>query len=249
MFNFAEELGIQSFVLRAFKTKEELAVKVRETGLDRIELCSIHYDRDDPSSLAAVAEYLRTQAITVTGVGTERLPDDESAQRKVFELGKAAGVSTLTVDFPIAGVPGCFPIAERLADEYDIDLAIHIHGGHHWLSNSPALDWIFDQTGSRIGLCLDTGWALDAKQDPVALADRYGERLYGVHFKDFVYERVRKPVDVIIGDGLLDLSAFLSVLKKLDYSRPVSFEYEGDVDNPVPAVRKCAEAVKRAAGV
>jgi sugar phosphate isomerase/epimerase len=98
-------------------------------------------------------------------------------------------------------------------------------------------------------LCLDTGWAIDGKQDPVALAKKYRDRLYGVHFKDFVYQRVRKPVDVIIGEGLLDLPAFLAVLKELDYSEPISFEYEGDPGNPIPAVRKCVEAVQKAAGV
>ena len=249
MIDFATELGIQSFVLRHFKTKEELAVKVKETGLNRIELFGGHFDRDNPSSLTKVAEYLGSQGITVTGVGTERLTDDESQSRNVFDLGKAAGVSTLVIDFPIAGVPGCFPVAEKLAEEYGFNLAIHIHGGHHWLSNAPALDWIFGQTGPRVGLCLDTGWAIDGKQDPVALAEKYGDRLYGVHFKDFIYDRVRKPVDVIIGDGLLDLPAFLSALKDLDYSGPVSFEYEGEPENPVPAVRKCVEAVQKAAGV
>ena len=65
-----------------------------------------------------------------------------------------------------------------------------------------------------------------------------------LHFKDFVYERVRKPVDKVLGEGLLDLPGFIGVLRKMDYSGYVSLEYEGDMEDPVPALRKCAMAIE-----
>ena len=59
----------------------------------------------------------------------------------------------MTVDFPIASVPGCLCVAEKLAAEFGVPLAIHNHGGSHWFSNRDALHWIFGQTRPDIGLC------------------------------------------------------------------------------------------------
>ena len=41
---------------------------------------------------------------------------------------------------------------------------------------------VFASTSPRIGLCLDTAWALDAHEDPVAMAGKFADRLYGVQF-------------------------------------------------------------------
>jgi sugar phosphate isomerase/epimerase len=106
---------------------------------------------------------------------------------------------------------------------------------------------VFKQTSKRIGLSLDTAWAIDARQDPVAMAEKFADRLYGIHIKDFIYERVRKPVDVVAGEGLLELPAFLKKLKEIDFNGYCVLEYEADVDNPVPALKNCAEKVKREA--
>ena len=97
--------------------------------------------------------------------------------------------------------------------------------------------------GDRIGLCLDTAWALDAREDPIAMAERYADRLYGVHIKDFVFDRAREPEDVIVGQGNLDLPRLAELIESNENVKMVVLEYEGDVDNPVPALTKCVQAV------
>jgi sugar phosphate isomerase/epimerase len=103
---------------------------------------------------------------------------------------------------------------------------------------------VFKTTSPRIGLCLDTAWALDSGEDPVKMTREFGGRLYGLHVKDFVFDRAGKPEDVIVGTGNLDLSGLVEACREVDFNGYAVLEYEGDVENPVPAVRKCVEAVR-----
>ena len=65
---------------------------------------------------------------------------------------------------------------EKLADQYDLKLGIHNHGGYDWLGNITILKYIFDHTSPRIGLHLDTAWAIDAMQDPIHMAEKFAAR-------------------------------------------------------------------------
>jgi sugar phosphate isomerase/epimerase len=76
--------------------------------------------------------------------------------------------------------------------------------------------------------------------------DRYGDRLYGVHLKDFVFDDQGNHEDVIIGTGGLDLPEFLRRLKGVGFDGYMSIEYEGDVDDPLPAVIECVRVITEA---
>ena len=76
------------------------------------------------------------------------------------------------------------------------------------------------------------------------MAEQFGDRLYSLHFKDFTFKPDRSPVDVVVGTGNLDLPGLVKLLDKQNFSGPAIIEYEGDVDNPAPAVAKCVEAIK-----
>ena len=51
---------------------------------------------------------------------------------------------------------------------------------------------------------------------------------------------------VVVGTGNLKLKEFLAIVNKNGFKGSCVLEYEGDVDNPVPALVKCVEAVKKA---
>jgi sugar phosphate isomerase/epimerase len=153
----------------------------------------------------------------------------------------------MSVSFPFAFSLDAFRSAEKLADKYDVNMGIHNHGGRHWLGSAGVLKTVFDNTSSRIGLTLDTAWALDAGEDPVKMAEMFSGRLYGLHLKDFVFDKARKPADVIVGSGNVDLPKLFDVLKRINFNGATILEYEGDIENPAPAIKKCVEAVKKEA--
>jgi sugar phosphate isomerase/epimerase len=67
-----------------------------------------------------------------------------------------------------------------------------------------------------------------------------------VHVKDFVFDRAGKPSDVVVGQGNLDLHAFLKTLGEINFDGYFTLEYEGDVNDPVPSTRQCVQAVRAA---
>jgi sugar phosphate isomerase/epimerase len=247
MIDLANELGVQSFCFRGFPTNEEVAQKVKECGLSAIEICQKHIDFTDESGFEAALAVYRDAGVKIVSIGVQGFSNDEAKETEFFEFAKMAGAKFIAATFALGTTPESFRTAEKLGDKYDICLALHNHGGKDWLGSGNMIRRTMKNTSERIGLCLDTAWAIDSREDPVKLARDCGKKLYGIHFKDFIYERTREPKDVVIGTGNLDLPGLMQALKDVDFNGYAVLEYEGDVSNPVPALRDCVTAVHREA--
>lgn len=236
-------LALQSFCLRGFKDNDEVIAKLKALGVSAIEICGVHIDFADRAAHAAVIEKYKAAGIDIISIGVNGFSADAEANRDSFEFAKAAGCTTISANFSPDGMWDAFRCAETLADEYDINLAIHNHGGYHWLGNIQILKHVFANTSPRIGLMLDTAWSIDARHDPIEMVETFGERLYGVHVKDFVYNRERKHEDVVVGTGILDLPGLFAAMGKVGFTGNLILEYEGDVNNPIPALAECVKAI------
>jgi len=245
--NIAKELAVQSYCFRNCKKNDEVAEKVRAVGLSNIELCAVHADFADEKSFEKVIGIYEKAGVKIVSIGVQGMNNKPEIEEKFFKFAKMAGARLMSVSFPFSFSLDAFRSAEKLADKYEINMGIHNHGGHHWLGSAGVLKSVFENTSSRMGLTLDTAWALDASQDPVKMAETFSGRLYGLHLKDFVFDKARKPEDVIVGSGNLDLPKLFDVLKKINFNGAAILEYEGDTENPVPAIKKCVEAVKEIA--
>jgi sugar phosphate isomerase/epimerase len=238
-------LAVQSFCLRGFDKNEVVAAKVKECGLSAIEICAKHIDFTKVESFDGHLATYAAAGVAIVSIGVQTFRNDAVNERHFFEFAKKAGGTTLSASFAIDAIPAALKTAEGLSEEFGIPLGIHNHGGRHWLGNAQTLEWIFKQTGPRIGLMLDTAWAMDAGEDPVAMVEKFGPRVVGVHVKDFVYDRARKHRDVVVGTGNLDLAKLFAALRKTGFAGNVILEYEGDVENPVPALKACVDAIRR----
>ncbi len=239
-----KNLAIQSFCFRGFKDNAEVAAMIKRCGGDGVELCRIHADFADRASHESVIDTYRNAGIEIPSIGVLQFGKGSDTERACLDFAKTAGCRTVSVNFQPGLSLDAFCAAEALAEEYDIRLAIHNHGGHHWLGNRQMLRAVFAETSPRIGLMLDTAWALDAHEDPVAMADEFGERLYGVHLKDFVFDRSGKQEDVVVGAGNLKLPQLMHTLRQHSFDGNLILEYEGDVDDPAPALSECVNVIR-----
>jgi sugar phosphate isomerase/epimerase len=236
-------LGIQSYCFRNFKPLDRLIDCLRQVGLKHVEIWPGHLSMDsDPADMQQALDTLAANGITVSSCGQIAFKGDEAATRKVFEFCKMAGITAVTADL----VPEAREITRKLCDEYDVNLAIHNHGRKHALGRMEQLDELFAATSKRVGLCLDTAWLLDVGQDPLRAVERYSDRLYGVHLKDFAFDADGKPRDVIIGQGGLNLPKLMALLNDMNWSGYLSLEYEGNPDDPMAEVQTCVQAVQDA---
>jgi sugar phosphate isomerase/epimerase len=236
-----QPIAIQSWCYRNFKSLPEFFLQLKAAGVSATELCSVHADFRAPAAAPAVIEQFNKAGVKIVAIGVEYLSGDYAADKPRFEWCKAAGVRHMSVSFPPEAMFDGLKNIEKLTDEFDLQLGIHNHGGYDWLGNSTILKYIFSKTSKRIGLHIDTAWAIDAKQNPVEMVEKFADRVVGVHVKDFVYSREREPSDVIIGTGILDLPGFMKTLKQINFTGPLVIEYEGDEKNPVPALSECVK--------
>jgi inosose dehydratase len=238
------DLAVQTYCFRKLTDNRDVAVAVKECGLSKVELSPVHVNYTNSEERSQCLEAYRKAGIDVVGLGVITMRNDQPGERKAVEFAKSAGASMISVTFEPESFQEAVRTAEQLADEFNVRLGIHNHGGRHWLGNTQMLRKVFSDTSGRIGLCLDTAWAIHSGEDPLKMAMEFRERLYGVHLKDFVFDRAGKPADVIVGRGNLDLRALLMFLQESDFRGPLILEYEGDADDPVPSVRQCVQSVR-----
>lgn len=243
--NIAKDLAVQSYCFRNFKKNEEVAEKVKGVGVSSLELCAVHADFTDEKIFDKVIGIYAKAGVKIISIGVQSMNNKPEIEEKFFKFAKMAGARLMSVSFPFSFGRDAFRSAERLADKYGVNMGIHNHGGRHWLGSAGVLKTVFENTGPRVGLTLDTAWALDAGEDPLKMAEMFADRLYGLHLKDFVFNGARKPEDVVVGSGNLDLPGLFAVLKKINYNGAAILEYEGDAADPVPAIKKCVAVVRK----
>jgi sugar phosphate isomerase/epimerase len=202
-------------------------------------------DFTNPELADRSRELLKNHRMEAAGLGVPFFESGDAGELQVFEVARRLGVTLLSVDFSVEGAPANIFRVQDAAAEYGMRLAIHNHGGRHWLGNAAILRRLFKETRAHVGLCLDTGWALAAGEDPIAMIQEFSERLFSLHLKDFVFGADGQPKDVITGAGNLRLKPLLSELARIEFNGPVIVEYEGEESDPRPALRSCLDSVAK----
>ena len=121
----------------------------------------------------------------------------------------------------------------RAARRHGLEPALHPHAGTH-IEFDDEFAAILDALD--IGLCLDTGHALYAGLDPVALLHRYAGRLRHLHLKDVdpdvrvrglgFWDAVAAGAFCPLGTGLLDLAALAAALEAIGYRGHATIEQD-----------------------
>lgn len=237
------DLAIQSWCLRARESLADVITDLQASGVTAVELCRKHCDFDDPDAVEAAVAQLAAAGITVVSTGVEGISRPRAELATLFDQLARFGCGTVSIDAAPEADEATWQQAAELAAERGLRLAIHNHGKHHWLGNAATLRRILAATPATIGLCVDTAWALDAGEDPVAWIREFADRVYSVHLKDFTFDADGNGEDVVIGrSGNLDLEALMAAVAACPEEPHQIIEYEGDVDAPVPALAACVEA-------
>src|SRR5207302_2092028 len=140
--------------------------------------------------------------------------------------------------------PGYLERLERLArlslEEYGLVPCFHPEAGIY-VENPDEIAALMDGTEpSLVRLCLDTGQIAFGGGDPLAITERYHDRLSYIHLKDIDLPRLRgllaegrtyvetakQDVFVEPGRGSLDLPVFLRMIQAMGYSGWVVLEQD-----------------------
>ena len=207
-----------------------------QTTLETMRKLDVHYlcikdfhlpldsNADQISSFhAKLAEY----GVKGYAVGPIYMKTEAEADR-AFEYAKRVGVNMLV------GVPNheLLDYVEDKVKQYDIRLAIHLHGPDSDLYPDATDIWnhVCDRD-ERMGMCLDIGHNLRYGSDSLRDFSKYHSRVYDMHLKDVTGD-TKEGKRAELGRGIIDFPRFVQLLRKYRYSGCVSLEHEKDMDNP-----------------
>jgi sugar phosphate isomerase/epimerase len=233
------QLGLATYTTRAFDRTKTIEL-CRRAGLKNICFKEFHLKlTSTDEECAAAAEECQQAGLNLYGGGVIYMKKPEDVEN-AFRYANACGMTT------IVGVPQ--PEILALVDEKvkatGIYVAIHNHGPGD--KTFPTPDSIVDRIkdlDKRIGLCIDVGHTARIGVDVVETIKKHKDRLFDLHFKDET-EASPKGQTCICGHGVLDIPAYLTALKEIEYDRIVSFEYEADEKDPLPGLMESVGYVR-----
>lgn len=236
------KVGIASYTFRKLSLDDTIKA-LQWLNLKYISVKDFHLALTSSAEERKLAvQKLKDGGITPLSCGNITMQNDEANIRQAFQYAKDCGIPTIVC----SPHPDSMPILDKMVKEYDIKLAIHNHGPEDKRFPSPYDVWkavaAYDK---RIGLCIDVGHTARAKVDPAESIMKCKDRLYDLHFKDIDTTEANGNT-IQAGRGVLDLPSILRALQKIKFSYLVSIEYEGQENNPLPAV---AETIGYAKGL
>jgi inosose dehydratase len=148
------------------------------------------------------------------------------------------------------------------AEDRGMSAVLHPHVGT-MIETGPDVERVLE--GAGIALCLDTGHLLIGGTDPVALAERAGDRIAHVHAKDVDHRLARKVqagdltyTEAVaqnmyrpLGDGDIDFGAVAAALGKYHYDgwwvleQDTILAEEPRGEGPVADVRRSADHLRK----
>jgi sugar phosphate isomerase/epimerase len=184
------QLLCQASTFRELTVIEMLEV-LHTNGFHHIELSpgqSLSPDHKDikvgpemaPAHLEMLNTRLKEAHLDIVSYGVAEFGHSEADARKVFEFAKGLKVKNI-ISTPS---PDSLEMLDKLANEYQINIAILNQPGSPPYADGDALFQAIHERSTRIGICADVIAWRSAGQDPVDCVRKLKGRIFEVHLKD-----------------------------------------------------------------
>jgi sugar phosphate isomerase/epimerase len=236
-------LSCQAYTFRKLSLLETLDT-LNALGVHYIELypnqkfssaSDVRFNHLAPAEM--VGEFLtkcKASNVTPVAYGVVDLPNDEAEARKVFDFAKKLGLQTITSE-PRAEA---MELVDKLANEYQINVAIHDHPKPSLYWNPDAVLKACEGRSPRIGACADIGHWKRSGLVPAECLKKLDGRIISMHLKDID----EKNQDVVWGSGTVDFPSVLAEVRRQNAHPIMSIEYEkGEGNELVANVAKSIE--------
>ncbi len=171
--------------------------------------------------------------VKIIDTGVIGISSREDEARKLFDWAKKVGITEIVSE----PEPKALPMIDKVAGEYGIKVAIHDHPkpSRYW---DPEFTYDLIKDLPHIGFCADVGHWKRSGLEPNVVLEKYGEKVFSLHFKDLV-KQGNDYHDVPWGTGESKAAAMLATLKKKGFKGPFAIEYEYKWD--LPTLQKCVD--------
>ena len=235
------KLGMAGYSFVNFKLDQALAM-MKKTDVHYLCIKDFHLPYTSTAEqIAAFHDQLKESGVTGYAVGPIYMKTQQEIDNG-FDYAKRVGVKL------IVGVPNedLLPYVDKKVKEYDMRYAIHIHGPDIKLWPNAKSVWdAINGLDPRVGLCFDMGHDARFGDNPIADLEKYAKRIFDIHLKN-VTAATKAGTTCELGRGVIDIPAFVAMLRKIKYDGSCSLEYEKDMKDPLAGI---AESVGYFKGV
>lgn len=223
------ELGAQAYSFNRYTFTEAVA-KIDSCNLRYVEAFpgqriggglkgSISPDMDK-ATRDAVLDMLKAKNVKLVAFGVTGA-NDEAGWIKLFDFCKYMGIATITAEPNEKDLP----MLSKLADQYQINIAIHNHPkpSHYW--NPDILLNAIKGQSKRIGACADIGHWTRSYLDPIECLKKLDGHVLHLHMKD-LNQQGEQGHDVHWGEGVSNTAGVIAELKRQHFKGALSAEYE-----------------------
>ncbi|UHG89077.1 sugar phosphate isomerase/epimerase family protein [Spirosoma oryzicola] len=235
------KLGMAGYTFVHFTLDQALEM-MKKTDVHYLCIKDFHLPLNStPEQITAFHEKLAKAGVTGYAVGPIYMKTTQEVDN-AFAYAKRVGVKL------IIGVPNTdlLPYVDKKVKEYDFRFAIHNHGPDIELyPNAVSIHNAIKNLDARIGFCFDMGHDRRNGDDPVADLQTYAKRIFDIHLKN-VTAASKEGKTCELGRGVIDIPAFVDMLRKVKYDGSCSLEYEKDMKDPLAGI---AESVGYFKGV
>lgn len=220
-------LGMAGYTFVKFNLQKTLET-MKTLDLHYLCIKDFHLPLDSTNEeIAHFHQKLQEYGVVGYAVGPIYMKSKAEVDR-AFEYAKRVGVKLLV------GVPNyeLLDYTEQKVRQYDIRLAIHLHGPDMPMYPNALDIWnnVKDRD-PRMGMCLDIGHNLRYGSDSLSDYKKYHSRVFDMHLKDVTGD-TKEGKRAELGRGIIDFPLFVRLLRKYKYTGSVSLEHEKDMENP-----------------
>jgi sugar phosphate isomerase/epimerase len=239
------KLGVQTYSFNRF-TFFEAVEKAASVGLKYAEAYpgqKISHDFEgqigpemSEENIQRVKDKLDEVGVRLTAFGVTGLSADESVSRRTFEWCKKFGIQVINTEVR----EDAFDTLEKLCAEFEIKLGLHNHPKPSFYWNPETVLKALQGRSHWLGACADTGHWLRSGLEPVECLGKLDGRIVSFHFKD-LNRQGRDAHDVPWGQGVANVPALLSEMKRQGFQGPISIEYEHNWLESLPEIAECVK--------
>jgi len=235
------KLGIAGYTFANFNLDESLKM-MKKVDVHYLCIKDFHLPyKSTAEEISAFHAKLKENGVTGYAVGpiytkTRKEIDD------AFDYAKRVGVD-LVIGIP---VHADLDYVAQKTKEHNIRYAIHNHGPEDKLY--PSAESIYNlikNLDARVGICFDMGHNKRDGRDSVADFQKFSKRIFDMHLKN-VTAATKDGTTCELGRGVIDIPAYVKMLRKVSYTGSCSLEYEKDMKDPLAGI---AESVGYFKGV
>ncbi|HKG08024.1 MAG TPA: sugar phosphate isomerase/epimerase family protein [Pedobacter sp.] len=225
------KLAIAGFSFVNFNLQESLKMMKK---VDARYLCIKDFHlpyNSTPEQIAAFHATLKESGVTGYAVGpiyTKTKKDIDNA----FDYAKRAGVD-LIIGIPLHADLAYVAQKVKLSG---IRYAIHNHGPEDELY--PTAESIYNlikDLDPGVGICFDMGHNARAGRDSVSDLHTYSKRIFDMHLKN-ITASTKTGTTCELGRGVINIPAFVKMLRKIKYTGYCGLEYEKDMKDPLAGI-------------